>query len=120
MSSNDLAQFRNDIDDAIELVRRILQQATTGEERLVLTEVTEALVAVATEIDEQELASRNAAIQALIGELGNAAKDLDDIHQKAVQLKNALGIAQKLIDAFGTIKTALQSAGGAKAKAGSK
>ncbi len=107
-SPDTLTSLRTDIDQSLDLIEILLENATSNAERVQLDNVSEALTAIATQIDDDELTSRSAAITALAKQLGSSASDLDAIHQQAVNLQNSFKIAQQLLNAFGNIVSAVQ------------
>jgi len=110
VNPNSLDALRADISSALDLLEILIENAKTDGERLELLAINRALVKIATDIDNGELVSRNAAIAALVNELGADASDLETIHQQAVDLKNTLDIAQNLLTAFGNIANSAGSA----------
>jgi hypothetical protein len=107
-TSSSLSSLRSDIKNSLSLIDILSQYAsTTDDEREELASIGEALMTIATQIDNQDLQSRNPAISALVKELGSSASDLNKIHQQAVDLQNTLNIAQQLLTAFNNIATAV-------------
>ncbi len=107
-SDSGLKQLRSAIDSAIELIGVLIEHGgLDSDEESEYADISEALNAVATGIDTAQLISRNTAVAALAKQLGKSSSDLNEIHQKAVDLKNSIDIAQKLLDGFGAITKAV-------------
>jgi|SRR6516225_10673541 hypothetical protein len=103
-----LKQFREDIALALKLIRKLVQHGNlNSNEDDRLGDISAALTAIATRIDEARLKSRNAAIVALAKQLGQSAADLGQIHQQALDLKKSLDIGKELLDGFESIAEAI-------------
>src|SRR5262245_35816761 len=90
-----LDKLRTEIDAAINLIGLLIRRGhLKKKQRSEYAEVSSVLTTIAVKIDNSKLASRNAAIAQLIKQLGDSSEHLDEIHQRAVDIKDDLDIAQ--------------------------
>ena len=115
-----LSSLRDSISSSIELITVLMENTTDDDEREALLTIDEALLQIGTDIDNQELTSRNTAVAALTKKLGKSAAELIAIHQQAVNLKNELDIAQKLISGIEDIIKTVAPTAKKKSGAGTK
>lgn len=99
--------LRSDIDKSLSVLTTLMQNATNEGGRAQLQSIIDAMTAIATQIDNEDLTSTNDAIAALVTQLGPSASDLAAIHQQAVDLQQTLNIAQSLLTAFGNVAGAV-------------